>query len=254
MNTRELALAAANNELIEQIHPYRKYFPDNCRGIILGSAPPARFCKLNKDDQAIIAAPDLDYYYGSSRNLFWDLMFRVFAPEGDLQGLREGKLGEARQYIQKQILDPHGLGIADTLKVFYRKGSSAADQDLYPIEFNSILRDLTSRRPNLEYIFCTGKDIQMWFQQMLIRDDACAIERDSVSYRFNCKSPGKTAEHKTIEVITLPSPSRRAAPSVVLYNAWKARHNRESNLDSLTEFIAQQYRLIFKQRGFQIHS
>ncbi|MGC9361446.1 MAG: uracil-DNA glycosylase family protein, partial [Candidatus Syntrophosphaera sp.] len=61
-----------------QFHPYAPFIAENAKALILGSAPPWRFCVREPKP---LNPLDIDYYYGSHNrgyNLLWELLFRVF--------------------------------------------------------------------------------------------------------------------------------------------------------------------------------
>lgn len=52
-------------------HPYEPYIPEGADRLIVGTIPPYRFCRGGKDS---LLEKDVDFYYGSKDNRFWDLL------------------------------------------------------------------------------------------------------------------------------------------------------------------------------------
>ncbi|MBD5164574.1 hypothetical protein [Helicobacter sp.] len=56
------------------IHPYKPHICQGATKLIIGTIPPYRFCTngIKKLDDG-----DIDFYYGSRDNYFWDLMSEI---------------------------------------------------------------------------------------------------------------------------------------------------------------------------------
>ena len=52
-------------------HPYKAFIPEGADKLIIGSIPPYRFCHQDKER---LFATDVNFYYGSKDNCFWDLL------------------------------------------------------------------------------------------------------------------------------------------------------------------------------------
>ena len=77
-------------------------------------------------------------------------------------------------------------------------------------------------------------------------------KHDSITHVFSCNSNDEVAILKTVNVIRIPSPSRQGFRRNNNYNAWKDLHQRKGNTESMIEFLAEQYRTIFGERGFDV--
>ena len=75
------------------------YIPKNATKLLIGSMPPARIC-ANK-----FRANDLNFFYGSSDNHFWDILFLI-----------TNKPREKTIRACQKFLDDHQLGLFDVVK------------------------------------------------------------------------------------------------------------------------------------------
>jgi G:T/U-mismatch repair DNA glycosylase len=182
--------------------------------MFLGSAPPFRFCV--QGDKPLYAK-DMDYYYGGSSNLFWDILFRVFEP-GSLSFLKETReqSAELPERTERQIsylqgfLTKHKLGITDILYKFERMGTSAADYHLKVLEYKDVLR-LLAEHESLSQIFCTSKNrVYFWLQDYL---KSCSpkglLKLHNDGSRFELINSSNSKTSRTISIYILPSPSAR---------------------------------------------
>jgi hypothetical protein len=201
-------------EYLEQRHPYPPYVPAGATGLILGSAPPARFCLPRLGEMSF---RDMDYYYGSYNrgyNLFWEVMFRALDPAG-LSGLERIRLLDGRiegnALVQREFLRhwlcEQGLGIADILTRFNRSGGGAGDGQLQALAFLDLM-DILDGSPLLSVIYCTSRHkVYIWLSQYLagqgIRLDGSG---SGGSFILPSKEP-VAGSGRLITIHILPSPS-----------------------------------------------
>lgn len=109
-------------------HPFDPFIPKGATKLIIGSIPPARFC----DPERGLVLGDVDFYYGSEDNAFWDLIGKAtrqeFTKQNTLAAVKERKDALARM----------GVGITDIVAQCKRKNRSASDRSLYAIERKSL--------------------------------------------------------------------------------------------------------------------
>lgn len=98
------------------IHPYAPYVPAGAKTLIIGTIPPYRFCGGGERQ---LCAGDVDFYYGSRSNRFWQL---VSAAAGvQLQYADTPAAVEQR----KNLLSALDMGITDMVdSCVHREGRS----------------------------------------------------------------------------------------------------------------------------------
>ncbi|MCB5229959.1 MAG: hypothetical protein LHW44_07865 [Candidatus Cloacimonetes bacterium] len=202
---------AASGVLVTDKHPYQGFIPKDARGVILGGTPPHRFCARTG-----LVKGDMDFYYGSRVNLFWDAMEVVFGEElSFIHTLRAAEkplpYSEVRPLFES-FLASHNLGIADTLHTYFRKGQSSADQDILPIRFNPRLWQYLSSRPQLTHLFCSSHHVSQWLLQSLLNSKRIRfIGTDAVSFSFE----DEYQPQRQLRIIHLHSPSRAASKDLL---------------------------------------
>ncbi len=162
-----------------QTHPYPPFIPEEAEILLLGSAPPYRFCGESKSK---LRQRDLNYYYGSSSNLFWDLLFGICEPEAlaEFELLRrstnlDNLTREKAIAFLQSFLTRHKLGLADILHRFKRCGESAADYQLQVLEYHDIV-PLLSKNKKLGVICCTSKNrVYFWLRDYLERQEQIGL-------------------------------------------------------------------------------
>ena len=197
-----------------QNHPYSPFIPESTKALILGSAPPSRFCSPHKSE---LKNKDIDYYYGSySRgyNLLWELLFHIFEPEAlselktirNLQNPREERTLIQQKFFQN-FLQRHHLGIADILYQFIRRDQSSADNKIRPIKFLNLTEFLCSA-PELQTIFCTSYyKVFIWLKQYLHTHTINLINNTEDFYFLLPDRANQSLPSRKISIKILPSPS-----------------------------------------------
>lgn len=196
---------------MHQVHPYPPFVPNEPNALILGSAPPCRFCHCG------ICRPkarDVDFYYGSSDNAFWDL-------------LSEALMKKRPHTIEdmKALLSTHNLAIADILLSFERDKHSATDNMLKPISFN---HQILSILEDIDAVFCTSMQVFMWLKAYLqnlgfaVRKSPEDSRKWSITGRLNNTS-------YALDSIILYSPSPLALIGIAQNAVFKQR--RQENPD-----------------------
>lgn len=206
-----------NNDETEwqfQTHPYPPFVPEDAEILLLGSAPPFRFCSRDIDS---LRRHDFDYYYGSSSNLFWEIMFAVFEPKNlaELAALRYSQrsttssIDSITSFLQA-FLSRHRLALADILKTFHRCGNSAADYHLKVVEYQDIVAILNEHH-NLKAVCCTSRNrVFYWLWEYLEQQDKLGnIEAIGEKIGFQLNDRLKPSAKRHIQVYVLPSPSAR---------------------------------------------
>lgn len=129
---------------ITENHPYIPFFDSNTQKLIIGTTPPMRFSQrlpLNQDD--------VDFYYGSRDNYFWDII-------GDVFGIRFIRQNSDEAISQRQdFLTKHFIGLVDIVDEFSRKENNASDTNLEVTKFQDIFTIL-KENVQIQNIFFTG--------------------------------------------------------------------------------------------------
>ena len=129
--------------MIEQ-HPYEPFIDNSTKLLIIGTTPPMRFTQrleLNEED--------VDFYYGSSDNYFWDIIGDVFGE----RFRRDNSITSITQ--RKSFLKRHGLGLVDIVLEFIRLDNDASDFNLKVLKFQNIY-DILRQNPQIDKVFFTG--------------------------------------------------------------------------------------------------
>lgn len=137
--------------MIEEIHPWG-VFPNNGKGskLILGSFPPKRFTDIEKH----LLVDDVDFFYGSRDNNFWEL----FCNSKDLDFDWRLNLGQLKKYL----IDNNWI-VSDIILNTKRRNDNALDRDLLVIEWNiKIIKELIENN-KIETIYFTSKWVQERF-------------------------------------------------------------------------------------------
>jgi G:T/U-mismatch repair DNA glycosylase len=131
------------NILIE-IHPYEPFYNANTKTLIVGTTPPMRFTKRSE-----LFPDDVDFYYGSRDNYFWDLM-------GDVFNRHFKRVNSEESIVQrKTFLEDQSIGLVDIVLEFTRKEHNALDNNLNVSRYQNIF-EILRNNPHIERIFFTG--------------------------------------------------------------------------------------------------
>jgi len=135
-------------------HPFEPYVPENAKKLILGTMPPHRFCAQPQE----IGNDDVNFYYGSKDNGFWDIL-------GDITNniFDQKNNGDSIQQ-RKDFLNNYNLAIADIIYQFTRCGQSALDTSLCVYKLRSIT-DVLEKNQNIELILFTSGEVEKYFKK-----------------------------------------------------------------------------------------
>ncbi len=170
-------------------HPYKPFVSDESTKLIIGTIPPPRFC--NKSLK--IYPSDVDFYYGSRDNHFWDIVSEVFNAS-----LTRGTLVSVLE--RKRLLEDKNIGICDIIKKVERKNpNSASDDNLIVnkdsfLDIEALLRDYQ----NVTTLIYTSQKVKSFMYKKTKKEHIHT--NDCIEIKLN---------NKLYEVIVLPSPSPR---------------------------------------------
>lgn len=132
---------------IKSIHPYDPYIPNGVTKLIVGTIPPARFCVQGEKE---LYPNDVDFYYGSKDNGFWDLI-------GEVAGVKlHHENSEKAIEERKALLDSLKIGITDIIESCIHKGGRSDDKSLEIIS-RKPLDDLLLQYPEIDTLIYTSR-------------------------------------------------------------------------------------------------
>lgn len=175
-------MATKSKEVYHQKHPFGKgYFPDGALGLVIGTAPPDRFCT----QPPVLEEGDINYFYGSRDNYLWYILKYVLEPD-EIFWCRTKKHCKEFQKI-------HKLAFTDMLLEFDREGEGADDNSLTPVTLNlDIYKKLSSKTSTIKYIYFTSQGAYELF--------VTGLEQQSMQINVKpCKNPSISSAH-TIEI------------------------------------------------------
>lgn len=192
-----------------QTHPYLPFLPKDAQVLLLGSAPPYRFCTGNIDD---LKNKDIDYYYGSNSNLLWDILFLALKPAlinrvAELRFKSDDRTHRTTYQVDflQRFLTENKLAMADILLKFKRKDTSAEDYKLQVLEYQDIL-GILYKHPSLGKILCTSKNrVHFWLMDYL-KQNLGSVEIAEKQTKLILKNDVQ----REIKIGILPSPSARS--------------------------------------------
>ena len=134
------------------------YINDDTNKLIIGTIPPYRLCtnELNEND--------INFYYGSKDNYFWNIMKFLDNKESKDKNLNNYVDIKISNIVEcKKFLDKNKIGIIDIVKECYHElndknkplASDDALQDIVPIELNTILK----KYDKITTLFCTSRKV-----------------------------------------------------------------------------------------------
>lgn len=222
--------------MCRQNHPFGNgYYPNEALGLIIGTAPPYRFCA----QPPLLEEGDINYFYGSSDNNLWYILKHILEPN-EIRWCRTQR--HCREFQRN-----HRLAFADMLLEFDRVGQEAGDNNLTPILLNfNIYARISRPRSNIRFLYFSSQAAFNLFvtgiNQQPIEMIVTPTANPTLSSSHLIEIP---ARNRTLTVFILMSPSgngRRNNPS---YNEEKQIN---PNLNYQT-FLYAKYLLPFKVLG-----
>jgi G:T/U-mismatch repair DNA glycosylase len=132
-------------------HPFEPYIPNNATKLIIGTIPPARFCFNENSTKGKLLDKDVDFYYGSRDNKFWQIVEQVFN-----LNFSEGADGIEQR---KAFLKVQKIGITDVINICEREKESALDTKLNITELKDISR-LLIENPTIDTLIYTSEFVK----------------------------------------------------------------------------------------------
>lgn len=130
-------------------HPYKAFIPEGADKLIIGSIPPYRFCHQDKER---LFATDVNFYYGSKDNCFWDLL-------SDIQNIKLERINSEEAIKErKQLLVELNAGITDIIVSCTHTDGKSDDKSLKNIVQKDI-SGLLLQYPSIKELIYTSKFI-----------------------------------------------------------------------------------------------
>lgn len=131
-------------------HPYDPFVPENSSLLIIGTIPPARFCNNGAKE---LLENDVDFYYGSKDNAFWDLVGKVF-DENFEKTNTQFAIDQRISFLRR-----NGIGITDIILECTRENQSASDDKLKVISRKD-LGQLLIEHPSITTLIYTSEFVK----------------------------------------------------------------------------------------------
>lgn len=169
-------------------HPYNPFIPQEATKLIIGTMPPYRFCiKPQK-----LFDNDVNFYYGSRDNCFWDLLSEVTGTQ------LERKNSEEAINQRKTLLTKLNIGITDIVEKCIHTDEKSDDASLEKITRKPI-KELLLQNPKIDTLIYTSAFVTKQINQ--IADKSCH------SWKIPNKVGTVIMNGKKYNVIVLYSPS-----------------------------------------------
>lgn len=176
-------------------HPYKPYIPQNATKLIIGTIPPYRFCiKPQK-----LFDNDVNFYYGSKDNYFWDLLSEVTGTQ------LERKNSEEAINQRKTLLTKLNIGITDVVEKCIHKNEKSDDASLEQIMHKPI-KELLLQNPKIDTLIYTSNFVIKQINQI--------ADKSYHSWEIPRKVGIVIMNEKKYNVIVLYSPSPTALRSI----------------------------------------
>lgn len=151
-------------------HPFDPFIPENATKLIIGTIPPYRFCVDNES----LRDNDVNFYYGSSDNGFWELVFNsVYGSDKKL--IRENTPEAIEQ--RKQTLKELGIGITDIIEACYHLGHKSDDSSLKVIKQKDI-RALLSQNKTINTLIYTSNFVKSQMNTICDKGYHSCVDKD----------------------------------------------------------------------------
>lgn len=183
-------------------HPYETFIPKNSTKLIIGTIPPYRFCTNEGKKNAELSLNDVDFYYGSHDNYFWELISNATNTELSFEN------SENAVKQRKELLCKLGIGITDIVERCIHNGGKSADNDLTDIIFRDIKSILNSENASdINTLIYTSELVKKLMNNIQDKSYHSCIDKAERKYQVSING-------KTYNVIVLYSPSPMALRSV----------------------------------------
>lgn len=173
------------------IHPYEPYIPLTATKLIVGTIPPYRFCFQKLEPE------DVNFYYGSKDNAFWELVSEATGVQLDYVNSKEAI--EQR----KNLLCKLNIGVTDVIESCIHHDQKSDDNSLEIIELKKIKESLL-QCPKINTLLYTSEYVKTLINQKFAdKSYHCCIDKSRRKYTT-------VINGKEYDVVILYSPSPSA--------------------------------------------
>lgn len=184
-----------NNIVNVDTHPFEPFIKNDTKYLIVGTIPPHRFCINSLEDG------DIDWFYGSKDNSFWEIISSVFDVElNDLDSIEK----------RKEFSENNKIGFIDLFHQIYRHKESSSDSDIIPISFKDIFKYIENT--NIDSILFTSEYVHNLSTSLFSEKIKCCVNRDSK--KDTNKFDNINFDDKNIKWVKLKSPSFQQRTSI----------------------------------------
>jgi len=177
-------------------HPFEPFIPLGSTKLIIGTIPPQRFCLPTP----VLNEQDVNFYYGSCDNSFWDLISSSFDVKFD-------KANTDNAILQrKNFLKSKQIGITDIVDICIHKDGLSSDDKLIEITFKN-LKKLLSDNPQIDTLIYTSEYVKKFINRKF-------YEEIGKTFCHNFSNIDKKIQHifigekkYTVMILHSPSPS-----------------------------------------------
>lgn len=176
-------------------HPYEPFIPQEATKLIIGTMPPYRFCIEPKE----LLDGDVDFYYGSKDNCFWELLEKATGAKLDSDKMEE----TIKQ--RKALLEKLNIGITDIVDKCIHENGKSDDASLKNITHKPI-KEILMQNPKIDTLIYTSTFVVKQMNQM--------ADKSYHSWEIPRKVGTVIMNGKKYNVIVLYSPSPLARRSI----------------------------------------
>ena len=181
------------------VHPYEPYIPEGATKLIVGTIPPYRFCTIPQT----LESGDINFYYGSHDNGFWELV----SIAADMEGKLEYENTERAIKQRMELLDKLNIGVTDIVQSCVHEDQKSSDNALKDREYKALDR-LLSQYPGINTLLYTSGDggVKSFIYEQYKAEHKC-VDKERREYKVCING-------KEYDVILLYSPSPNALRGV----------------------------------------
>lgn len=187
---------------MKQKHPYEHFINYDTEKLIIGTCPPPRF---KKNDRSELLSNDLDFYYGSCDNRFWDIIIKSKKRVKFQRGTHENEIKERKNFLKE-----NKIGLCDIYsEIVRKKPNSALDSNINKKESIFIdIMDILLKYPSIKELYYTSNEVKSCINESIKKYSGIKIVhrlKNKENKEYKIKLNGKS-----YNIFILPSPSKRS--------------------------------------------